>query len=90
MVLRILLGAFFGALFGYVLGWFIELFPRFNAAILDGLHYIAGIEGVSMVALLAGIGFIGGIALGVISSILHDIRHHQYRDRYKHWRRDWM
>ncbi len=93
MVLRILIGAFFGALFGYVLGWFIELFPGFNAAIMDGLHYILGINGVSMMALLAGIGFLGGILVGLISSLLHSMRHvwyhDQYKDWYRHWR-DWM
>ena len=94
MVLRNLLGAFFGALFGYVLGCFNELFPGFNAAILQGLHYVAGVDGVTMMALLAGIGFLGGIVLGLISSVLHDMRHAWLRDRYKdwyrHWRRDWI
>jgi MFS family permease len=94
MVLRILFGAVFGALFGYVLGWFIELFPGFNAAILDGLRVVTGIDGVTMMALLAGIGFLGGIVLGLISSVLHGMRHHWYKDRckdwYWDWRRDWM
>jgi hypothetical protein len=47
MVLRILFGAVFGALFGYVLGWFVELFPGFNAAILEGLRVVTGINGVT-------------------------------------------
>jgi len=89
MVLRILFGAVFGALFGYVLGWLIELFPGFNAAILAGLHYIAGIDGVTVVALLAGIGFLGGIALGLVSSVLHYARYARYRDSYKDWYRHW-
>ena len=90
MVLRILFGAVFGALFGYVLGWLIELFPGFNAAILDGLRVVTGIDGVTMMALLAGIGFLGGIVMGLISSVLHDWRHHQHKDWYWHWYRDWM
>lgn len=90
MVLRVLFGAFFGALVGYVLGWIIELFPGFNVAILEGLRYILGINGVTVAALLAGIGFLGGIVLGLISSLLHDMKHYQWRDWYWHWRRDWI
>ncbi len=91
MVLRILLGAVFGALFGYVLGWLVELFPGFNAAILDGLHAVTGINGVTMMALLAGIGFLGGIVVGFIGSLLHEARHHQRREEWhRFWRRDWI
>ncbi len=91
MVLRILFGAVFGALFGYVLGWLVELFPGFNAAILEGLRVVAGINGVTMMALLAGIGFLGGIAVGFIGSLLHEARHHKWHDEWhRYWRRDWM
>lgn len=87
MVLRILLGAVFGALLGYVLGWLIELFPWFNAAVLEGLRVIAGLDGVHMTALLAGIGFLGGIVVGFIGSLLHEMRRHQ---RHEEWRRFWL
>ncbi len=91
MVLRILLGAAFGALFGYVLGWFIELFPWFNAAILDGLRVIVGLDGVHMTALLAGIGFLGGIFVGVVGSLLHEARHYRRHEEWRRfWHRDWF
>jgi MFS family permease len=91
MVLRILFGAVFGALFGYVLGWLVELFPGFNAAILDGLQAVTGIHGVTMMALLAGIGFLGGIVVGFIGSLLHEMRHQKWHEDWHHyWRRDWM
>jgi MFS family permease len=91
MVLRILLGSVFGALFGYVLGWFIELFPGFNAAILEGLRVIIGLNGVHMTALLAGIGFLGGIVVGFIGSLLHEAMHHKWHeDWHRYWRRDWI
>jgi MFS family permease len=91
MVLRILFGAVFGALFGYVLGWLVELFPSFNTAILDGLHAVAGISGVTMMALLAGIGFLGGIVVGFIGSILHEARHHHWHeDWHRYWPREWI
>jgi hypothetical protein len=91
MVLRILFGAVFGALFGYVLGWLVELFPGFNAAILEGLRVVTGVNGVTMMALLAGIGFLGGIAVGFIGSLLHEMRHQKWHDDWHHyWRRDWM
>ncbi len=80
MVLRILLGAFFGALFGYVLGWFIELFPWFNGALTDGLQFLVGIGSIRMTALLAAIGFLGGIFLGLVASVVHSTRHRWYWD----------
>lgn len=91
MVLRILFGAVFGALFGYVLGWLIELFPWFNAAILEGLRVIVGLNGVHMTALLAGIGFLGGIVVGLISVLAHELwRHRQHEDWHHYWRWGWM
>lgn len=85
MVLKILLGAVFGALFGYVLGWLIELFPWFNNALLDGLRVIFGIHDVRMVALLAAVGFIGGIVSGLIGTLAHEMKHDRW---YWHW--DWI
>ncbi|OPY26107.1 MAG: hypothetical protein A4E28_02702 [Methanocella sp. PtaU1.Bin125] len=82
MVLRILLGAFFGALFGFLLGWFIELFPRFNGALVDGLGFITGIHDIRMAALLAAVGFLGGIFLGLIASVVHSTRRHWYHGWY--------
>jgi MFS family permease len=82
MVFRIIFGAFFGALFGYIMGWFIELFPRFNGALLEGLRVIFGIGGVRTAALLAAIGFAGGIFAGIVGTILHYSfnRHCWHRD----------
>jgi hypothetical protein len=45
----------------------VELFPRFNTALLDGLHGLTGIGGVRTAALLAAIGFIVGILAGLLS-----------------------
>ena len=91
MVLRILFGAVFGALFGYVLGWLIELFPWFNAAVLDGLRVIVGLNNVHMTALLAGIGFLGGILVGFAGSLLHEMRHYRRREEWhRFWGRGWM
>lgn len=66
-VIKTVVGAVFGAIFGYVAGWIVELFPRFNSALLDGLHSIIGLSGVSTAALLAAIGFIVGILAGLFS-----------------------
>lgn len=66
-VMRTVIGAVFGAIFGYIAGWIVELFPRFNAALLEGLHSLTGLSGVSTAALLAAIGFIVGILAGVLS-----------------------
>lgn len=66
MVLGVILGAVFGAVFGYIIGWIIELFPNFNAALLDGLQSLTGISGVKTTALLAAIGFLAGLISGLI------------------------
>jgi MFS family permease len=70
-VIRTVIGAVFGAVFGFIVGWVVELFPRFNTALLDGLHGLTGIGGVRMAGLLAAIGFIVGILAGLLSG-----RHH--------------
>ncbi|MGA9139838.1 MAG: hypothetical protein WBZ29_06415 [Methanocella sp.] len=80
MVLRILLSAFFGALFGYLLGWFIELFPRFDGALVDGLGYLTGVHDIRIAALFAAIGLIGGVFVGLIASVAHHARHRWYWD----------
>lgn len=75
MVLRTIFGAVIGAVFGYIVGWVLEHFPNFNAALLDGLHAITGIGGIRTAALLAAVGFIGGIISGLLSEAAHK----------KHW-----
>ncbi len=65
-VIRTVMGAVFGAIFGFIVGWIVEIFPRFNAALLDGIHGLTGIGGVRTSALLAAIGFIVGIISGLI------------------------
>jgi hypothetical protein len=71
-IIKTIIGAIFGAIIGYIAGWAVELFPRFNAALLDGLHTITGISGVRMTALLAAIGFI----VGILTGIAHAFRSH--------------
>lgn len=66
-VIRTVIGALLGAIFGFIVGWIVELFPRFNAALLDGLHAITGIGDIRTAALLAAVGFIVGIIAGVAS-----------------------
>jgi len=65
-VIRCVIGAVFGAIFGFIVGWIVELFPRFNAALLEGLHGLTGIGGIRTAALLAAIGFVVGILGGLI------------------------
>lgn len=80
MILRILVGAAIGAVFGYIVGWFIELFPDFNAALLSGITALTGISGVKVSALLAAIGFI----LGILGGLLNGLSAHRHRrDRYR-------
>lgn len=67
MVLGVILGAVFGAIFGYITGWVIQLFPNFNTALLEGIQAITGISNITMPALLAGIGFLLGLVLGIIN-----------------------
>jgi ABC-type dipeptide/oligopeptide/nickel transport system permease subunit len=66
-IIKSIIGAVLGAIFGFIVGWIVELFPRFNAALLDGLHAITGISGIRTAALLAAVGFIVGIIAGVAS-----------------------
>jgi ABC-type dipeptide/oligopeptide/nickel transport system permease subunit len=66
-IIKTIIGAVLGAIFGFIVGWIVELFPRFNAALLDGLHAITGINGIRTAALLAAVGFIVGIIAGVAS-----------------------
>jgi hypothetical protein len=65
-VIRCVFGAVFGAIFGFIVGWVVELFPKFNAALLEGLHGLTGIGGIRMAGLLAAIGFIVGILGGLL------------------------
>ncbi len=76
-ILRCIFGAVFGAIFGFVIGWVVELFPRFNDALLAGLHGLTGIGGIRMAGLLAAIGFIVGILGGLLGGLRHR-RWHEY------------
>ncbi|MCD1295644.1 hypothetical protein CUJ83_11610 [Methanocella sp. CWC-04] len=68
MVLGVLLGAVFGAIFGYILGWIVELFPNFNAALLDGINLLTGLDVSGQTrALFTAIGFICGILFGILN-----------------------
>lgn len=47
---------------------------------MDSLQFVAGIDGIRITALLAAIGFLGGIFPGLIASVIHSTRHRWYRD----------
>lgn len=81
MVLRLLFDTFIGLVLGYLLGLFIELFPRLNFALLDGLHALFGLNSIRTAALFAAIGLIGGIVTGLLHEVLHLTTHHARR----HW-----
>ncbi len=77
MVLGVILGAVFGAIIGYVVGWIVELFPNFNASLINGLQAF-GLNVASMPggikALLTAIGFI----LGLLGGIIHMFSRRRY------------
>ena len=81
-VLRTFVCALFGAIFGYILGFMIELFPGFNAALLNGLNALTGMSNVSMPALLAALGLLAGTIMGVIISIMI---YYAWRGKYAKW-----
>jgi putative effector of murein hydrolase len=77
MVLGVILGAVFGAIIGYVVGWIVELFPSFNASLINGLQAL-GLNVSSMPggikALLTAIGFV----LGLLGGIIHMFSRRHY------------
>lgn len=84
MVLRLLFDTFIGVVLGYLLGLVIELFPRLNFALLDGLHALFGLNSIRTAALFAAIGLIGGI----ISGLLHEALHVTVSHRRHWWKKD--
>jgi MFS family permease len=87
MILRTVFGAIIGAAFGYIMGLIIELFPRFNAALLEGLHAITGLGGVRTAALLAAVGFLAGVLSGLLHGLAcWGLKRHWYT-RWSPWRR---
>jgi len=83
MVLRILFHSFVGVVFGYLLGRFLEWFPNFNSALLEGLHALTGLNSVRTAAIFAAIGLIGGIISGILHEIFHATSHHR-----RWWKKD--
>ncbi len=61
-IIVIFICAIFGAVFGYILGRIVELFPGLNLA-------LTGMSGMSMPALLAAIGLMAGVILGLLASL---------------------
>ncbi len=80
-VIRTVIGAVFGAIFGFIIGWIVQLFPNFNAALLNGLHGLTGLDGIGMPALLAAIGFIVGLLAGLLSG---GHRHRHWSEWHRH------
>jgi len=72
-VIRTVFGAIFGAVFGYIVGLIVQwIFPNFTISLLNGLHSITGIGGVSLPALIAAVGFI----VGILSGLIHSTKKH--------------
>ena len=85
-VVRTFVCALFGAVFGYILGVMLDLFPGFNAALLNGLHAVTGMTFVSMPALLATLGLFAGVILGVVISIMI---HYAWKGKYAKYLHYW-
>jgi hypothetical protein len=78
MVLGIILSAIFGGIFGFLAGWVVEIFPNFNASLLDGINLLTGLnisDPHTTRNLFTGLGFILGIVFGILNE-LRQRKHH--------------